>query len=200
MKTPQLVPTTRRHTVRHFFTALLLCASALAADVKLYSNGPDPGDVGYFAVNHGDAVANSFTLSRSSTIHYATISIYDANDRNQPLTTTWAITTKPFGGTVMAGGVDAPLVYLWRIFANGFLFSQWEMKFAINVTLPPGTYWLQIQNVVTRWDTWAFWGETDGVGCWPRDRCPSTAYYWDSVTFRSTKPVGSESFDLWGEN
>ena len=48
---------------------LLLCASAFASDTIVYSNGPDPGDIGYWAINHGDAVTNSFTLSAPTTIH-----------------------------------------------------------------------------------------------------------------------------------
>ena len=44
---------------------------------------------------------------------------------------------------------------------------QWEMGIDVDVTLPPGTYWLQVQNVVTRWGTWAYWGEKNGIGCSP---------------------------------
>jgi hypothetical protein len=183
---------------RHLLSALLLCTTAAATDTLLYTNGPDPGDIGYWAINHGSAVSNSFMLSGTATIRTVVFSIYDANDRNTPLTTTWAITTQRFGGTVVAGGIDVPLIYISRIFDNRFLFSQWEMKFLINVTLPPGTYWLQIQDVVTRWRTWAFWGETDGVECWPSQQCPSSAYFWDPLVSRGVAPIGSESFELWG--
>ena len=169
-----------------------------ATDTMVYSNGPDPGDIGYWAINHGDAVTNSFTLSEPTTIHVIKFSVYDANDRNQPLTATWAITTQPFGGRVVAGGNNAPLVFYWRIFANQFLFSQWEMGIIVDITLPPGTYWLQMQNVVTRWGTWAFWGETDGIGCSPLENCPSSAYFWNASASRNLQPVGSESFELWG--
>lgn len=183
---------------RLLFSVLLLCTSIVAADTLLYSNGPDPGDIGYWPINHGSAVSNSFTLTRAATIRSVVFSIYDANDRNQPLTATWAITTQQFGGSVKAGGLNAPLIYISRIFANHFLFSQWEMKFVTNVTLPPGTYWLQIQDVVTLWGTWAFWGETDGVGCWPLQECPSSAYSWDTLVSRGVAPIGSESFQIWG--
>lgn len=177
---------------------LLFCASAFAADTIVYSNGPDPGNIGYWAINHGDAVTDSFTLRAPTTIHVIKFSIYDANDRNQPLTATWAITTQPFGGNVIAGGNNAPLIFYWRGFANQFLFSQWEMGIMVDITLPPGTYWLQMQNVVTRWGTWAFWGETDGTGCSPLENCPSSAYFWDALTSHQVQPVGSESFELWG--
>jgi len=177
---------------------LLLCASAFATDTMVYSNGPDPGDIGYWAINHGDAVTNSFTLSATTTIHVIKFSVYDANDRNQPLTATWAITTQPFGGNVVAGVNSAPLIFYWRVFANQFLFSQWEMGIVVDITLPPGTYWLQMQNVVTRWGTWAFWGETDGIGCSPPENCPSSAYFWNASASRNLQPVGSESFELWG--
>ena len=177
---------------------LLLCASAFASDTIVYSNGPDPGDIGYWAINHGDAVTNSFTLSAPTTIHVIKFSVYDANDRNQPLTATWAITTQPFGGRVVAGGNNAPLVFYWRVFTNHFHFSQWEMGIVVDITLPAGTYWLQMQDVVTRWGTWAFWGETDGIGCSPLEKCPSSAYFWNALSSRNLQPVGSESFELWG--
>jgi hypothetical protein len=177
---------------------LLLCASVFATDTIVYSNGPDPGDIGYWAINHGDAVTNSFTLSAPTTIHVIKFSVYDANDRNQPLTATWAITTQPFGDNVLASVNNAPLVFYWRIFANQFLFSQWEMGIIVDITLPPGTYWLQMQNVVTRWGTWAYWGETDGIGCSPLGTCPSSAYFWNASSSRNLQPVGSESFELWG--
>ena len=177
---------------------LLLCASVFATDTIVYSNGPDPGDIGYWAINHGDAVTNSFTLSATTTIHVIKFSVYAANDRNQPLTATWAITTQPFGGNVVAGVNSAPLIFYWRVFANQFLFSQWEMGIVVDITLPPGTYWLQMQNVVTRWGTWAFWGETDGIGCSPLENCPSSAYFWNASASRNLQPVGSESFELWG--
>ncbi len=188
----------RLDAVRHLLGVLLLCTAATAADSILYTNGPDPGNIGYWAINNGSAVSNSFTLSTAATIHGVEFSIYDVNDRNQPLTATWAITTQQFGGAVVAGGINTPLIYISRIFANRFLFSQWEMKFLTNVTLPPGTYWLQIQGVVTRWGTWAYWGESDGVECWPLRQCPSSAYYWDTLLSRGITPIGSESFELWG--
>ena len=54
---------------------LLLCASAFATDTMVYSNGPDPGDIGYWAINHGDAVTNSFTLRAPTTIHVIKFSV-----------------------------------------------------------------------------------------------------------------------------
>ena len=188
----------RLDAVRQLLGVLLLCTAATAADTILYTNGPDPGNIGYWAINHGSAASNSFTLNKAATIRSIEFSIYDVNDRNQPLTTTWAITTQQFGGAVVAGGINTPLIYISRIFANRFLFSQWEMKFLANVTLPPGTYWLQIQGVVTRWGTWAYWGENDGMGCWPSQLCPSSAYFWNTLLSRGVTPIGSESFELWG--
>lgn len=188
----------RSFAVHQLLGVLLLCTAAAGTDTLLYTNGPDPGNIGYWAINHGSAASNSFTLNKAATIHSIEFSIYDVNDRNQPLTTTWAITTQQFGGSVVAGDINTPLIYISRIFANRFLFSQWEMKFLNNVTLPPGTYWLQIQDVVTRWGTWAYWGENDGVGCWPSQLCPSSAYFWNTLLSRGVTPIGSESFELWG--
>jgi hypothetical protein len=145
------------------FAALSLPA---AGQQVLYDNGTD-GNVGYYRVNFGAAVSNSFTLSQGASLSQVTFTVYCVNDENQPFRVKWSITTEPFGGTVKAEGF-ARLVELGNIYPTKFEFYAWPVGFALpNVTLPPGTYYLQVQDVITRWNTFAFWaqsgsGESEG--------------------------------------
>ena len=142
-------------------------APALSQQV-LYNNGPD-GDIGYYHVNFGAAVTNSFTLPNAATITDAVVTFYAVDDRNPPLRAKWTITTEPFGGEVKGEG----FVNLSRLadpYITHFLFFAWEVGVPItNITLPAGTYYLQIQDVVTRWDSYSFWAQSSGGN--------SAAYY-----------------------
>jgi hypothetical protein len=170
---------------------IFLAVPALGQDV-LYNNGPD-GDVGYYHVNFGSVVANSFVLSSPATVTNVILTIYDVDDRNVPENLKWTITTEPFGGTTKASGF-ASLAELGQPYITQFLFFAWKMGFTIpNLALPAGTYYLQIQDVVTRWDTWAFWAETSGG---------SSQGYYEAIGPNGAgtiSPVPSETFEVAGE-
>ncbi len=163
-----------------------------AAQGVLYDNGPD-GNVGYYHVNFGAVVTNSFILPTGATVTNAALTIYSVDDRNAPQRLKWTITTEPFGGMVKGEGF-VNLTLLENPYPTRFQLFAWEVGFAVpNITLPAGTYYLQIQDVVTVWDTWAFWAQSSGGS--------SQAYY---------EPIGqngaggisevpSESFRVYGE-
>lgn len=164
---------------------------AVAQDV-IYDNGPD-GDVGYYQVNFGALVTNSFTLSAPATITSATVTIYAVDDRNTPKQLKWSITTEPFGGVVKAEGYEN-LVLLEDPYVTKFLFFGWQMSIPFpNITLPAGTYYLQIQDVVTRWETYAFWAQSSGGS--------SEAYYQSIGPSGAAQvsEVPSESFTIFGQ-
>ncbi len=185
-----------------FKLSLKLCYSTAMAAVilaipahgqtALYDNGPD-GDAGFYHVNFGAAAANSFVLSQPARVTGASLTLYDVDDRNQPEHLKWQITTQPLGGTVLASGF-APLISLQPPYLTKFLYFAWQVGFDIPaVNLPAGTYYLQIQDVVTHWDSWAFWAQSsDG----------SSQGYYEAVS-----PIGdsivtvvpSETFSVLGE-
>ncbi len=162
------------------------------AQATLYNDGPD-GNVGYYHVNFGSAVSNSFVLLQPATVTSATLTLYDVDDRNQPEHLKWKITTEPLGGTVLASGF-APLRSLQPPYVTQFLYFAWDLSFDIpSLNLPAGTYYLQIQDAVTRWDTWAFWAQSsDG----------SSQGYYEAVGPSGNaivSPVPSESFAVLGQ-
>lgn len=179
-----------------FLTATTLAIIALLAvpaiaQQTLYNNGSD-GDDGYFHVNFGSAVSNSFQLSQAATITGIVLTLYDVDDRNIPQHLKWTITTEPFGGDVKGSGFVA-LKKLQPPYLTKFLFFAWQMSFDVpNLELPQATYYLQIQDVVTQWDTWAFWAQSAGG---------SSQGYYEAVGQNGAgliAPVSSETFVISG--
>ena len=169
-----------------------LFAATAVGQQTLYDNGPD-GDIGYYHVNFGSAVTNSFTLPQAATVTSVVLTLYDVDDRNLPQHLKWTITTEPLGGEVKGSGFVG-LTRLEPPYLTQFLFFGWKMSFSVpNLALAPGTYYLQVQDVVTHWDTWAFWAESAGGS--------STAYY-EAIGQNGAgmvTPVASESFTVLGE-
>ena len=176
--------------------AILATMAALPAAGQtqhlLYSNGPD-GNEGYYQISFGAAVANSFTLRSDAVISGGTLTIYSVDDRNPPSRVKWTITTQPFGGVAMGEGfVD--LARLGSPYPTRFHFFAWRMGFHVpNLALPAGTYYLQIQDVITRFDTYAFWAQSSGG---------SAQGYYDEAPPNGAggiSQVPSESFTILGE-
>lgn len=177
-------------------SAAVMAAAILAlpalGQTALYNNGPD-GDVGYYHVNFGAAVANSFVLAQSARITGVTLTLYDVDDRNQPEQLKWKITTQPLGGTVLGSGF-APLTSLGNPYLTQFLYFAWAVSFNVpSLDLPAGTYYLQIQDATTQWDTWAFWAQSGGGD--------SQGYYQavGPVGYSRVTIVPSETFSVLGE-
>jgi hypothetical protein len=169
---------------------MLLAVGVSRADV-LYSNGPDPG-VYSWQINFGYAVTDSFVLDRPAHIDQITLSIWDVDDLNNPMSAEWKITTEPLGGRVVASG-DSFLGLVQSCQVNRSMFCQWEMAIYINANLPAGTYWLQVDHVQTKFDTDAFWGQSSG---------PSRAYLYSGPNSSSSavRAIPSESFQVLGTN
>jgi hypothetical protein len=88
----------------------------------------------------------------------------------------------------------AYLTLLGDPYPTRFQFFAWDMSFPIrNLTVPAGTYYLQIEDVMMRWDTYAFWAQSSGG--------ESQAYYQPIGPngAGSISQVSSESFSLVGE-
>lgn len=169
----------------------LLIHTPCFSQQALYNNGPD-GEVGYYHINFGAVVTNSFNLPRPATVSNVILTIYAVDDRNVPEHVKWTITTEPFGGTVLGRGfVD--LSSLGQPYLTRFLFFGWKMGVPLpNLSLPAGTYYLQLQDVVTRWDSWAFWAQSAGGD--------SLAYY-EAIGQHgagSGTEIPSESFAVYG--
>jgi len=105
----------------------------------------------------------------------------------------WTITTEPFGGEIKGTGFEN-LSELADPYLTQFLFFAWKVGIAIpNLNLPSGTYYLQVQDVVTEWRTWAFWAQSSGGS--------SQGYYQaiGQTGAGTVSLVPSETFSVMGE-
>jgi hypothetical protein len=185
-----------RRFVKH--VAAICCplffATPVFAQNVLYDNGPD-AEVGYSWVNFGAETTNSFFLSQEAAVTNLTLTLYEVDDRNEPKFVRWAVTSEPFGGTVLGNGF-AGLSRLGEPYLTKFLFFAYKVGFQIpDLDLPRGTYYIRIQDVVTQWDTRAFWAVSGG---------PSTGYYSqlgpsESGARTSPAQIPSESFAVGGK-
>jgi len=174
-------------------SCLVLFALPALAQNTLYNNGPD-ADVGYYGVNGGAETSNSFYLSQEAAVTSITLTLYTVDDRNHPESLRWAITTEPLGGTVLGTGF-AGLSLLGDPYLTKFLFYAYPEGFQVpNLNLPPGTYYLQIQDVVTQWRALAFWAVSDGSSLGYYSRVGPSEYGRRS----SPAQVSSESFAVFG--
>lgn len=173
---------------------LLFFAVPSICQTTLYENGRD-ADQGFSHVNFGAATADSFFLPQEATITNVILTIYDVNDLNNPLYLRWTVTTNPFGGTTLGDDIARFSLIEGPYITNSGYYG-WKMSFATsNLTLPAGTYYLQIQDVLARWDTWTFWADSYG---------PSTACHSDYGASEYGNPrqcvsVPSQSFAILGQ-
>jgi hypothetical protein len=174
-------------------SCLVLFTFPAFGQAVLYDNGPD-ADTGYYGVNFGATTINSFELSEEAVLSNVTLTVYDVDDRNVPKVLAWTISTEPTGGTILGSGF-VELSRLGDPYLTRFLFFAWKMGFAIpKLSLPKGTYFLEIQQVATQWNTRAFWAVSAG---------PSAGYYSEvapsAFGAAQVAPVASESFAVLGE-
>lgn len=141
---------------------LLVLSLPLTAQVVLYDNGADPGNIYGWLVSNGHSVTNSFKITTASTVTAINVSLYDADKYNIPQSLDWRILKRPMGQVIAFG--TASNMRMEGGTVNEFLFFQWLMQFDVTPTvpLPPGTYWLEISNASNLFSTGVFWGECDG--------------------------------------
>jgi len=100
-----------------------------------------------------------------------------------PLTVDWSITSAENGGTVYGSGSGAALNNV-VISTNSYNYQiNRDTVSGLNVALGAGTYWLNLQNAVSKAGEPLYWDENDG---------PSKA---SDSAFAT---IGSESFDILG--
>lgn len=173
------------------FASTLLSATA-AAQLILYDNGPDPGNLYGWPICNGYRVSNTFTLTIPSVVNAVNVSLYDVNAYNVPHTLDWKILD--LNRHTIAEGSNVSLIKLEGPVVNYFLLNQWLMQIPVSdLELPPGTYWLELSNATNRWGTPTWWGEDNG---------PSKALFNGTVggewKHGGHDHGGSESFQIVG--
>jgi len=177
--------TAGRTAVRMAAWAILpfgLALTPASADI-LYDNHKFSTTLGAYSITSPFSVSDSFTLSTSGSITGFSFVVELLTSGDALLDVDWAITSAPFAGTTYASGTGANPTQT----STGSTSYYTETLAISSVTLPAGTYWLQLSNaIVTNGDN-AYWADSNG---------PSQVWqHFNSTT--QTIPV-SEAFKITG--
>jgi hypothetical protein len=189
-----------------FFTLLIAISAigvAAKADTTLYSDGPINGTYDAWTINSGLQVEDSFTLSSASTLTGVTFGNWLAAG-DTASTVDWAIVGSEGSQTPVCGGCSGTAsLTAGDTFANGFGFDVIDQSFSFaSFGLAPGTYWLELQNLVTNSGNTGYWdmnggpssiwesvyGDQTGGNC-SEDSGPGTCS--DSFTIMGTTTTGA---------
>jgi hypothetical protein len=147
--------------VRSFVTLAcitLVGSFASASAAVLYDNGPINGTIDAFTLNFSYALADSFTLSKTSTVTGVNFGVW-AFPGDTMSSIDWGITSTPnsfpVDGTASVSNSPAG--------SNGFGYSLLEESFSTgSVVLGPGTYYLALQNAAVSNGDPIYWDQNDG--------------------------------------
>lgn len=191
-----------RFAVLALLLVLGLGLTVPASAATLYINGAANGNINGWDISGYSAVSNSFKVPDSVVSGVTFYGWYLAGDT--PSTVDWLIATDSLGLTPIASGTEAlgteailTSTLESGISPNSFGFNIYQNSFAVNVSLPAGTYWLQLLNAngSANFDPIG-WDESDG---------PSQAWdVYNGVELSSDNGCGvasgdcSEAFSLSG--
>jgi hypothetical protein len=133
--------------------------SAAPANASLYNNGPSGYSTDSWTINHGFAIADSFSLAGSSTITSIDFVTWSYPSTDVLSSVNWAITSTPFGSAIDSG--TSPVTSSF-ITTNTYGFTINSNTISPSAfDLAAGSYWLQLSGaVVTNGDP-IYWDESD---------------------------------------
>jgi PEP-CTERM motif-containing protein len=171
-----------RVTFLLLLTLLCLMTAISASAGSSYSNGPLNGNYDAWTINFGYIVSDSFTISFPTTatgFDFYTWSF----PGDIPLSVDWSITTLENGGSTLGSGIGATL-YNTIISTNSYGYQiNYDQVSGLNVSMPAGTHWLNLQNAAVANGDPVYWDENDG---------PSLA------SDNAIGTIGSEAFGILG--
>jgi hypothetical protein len=149
--------------------SLLIAVSTIAlaanADVTLYSDGAPSGAYSAWTINYGFQVQDSFNLSSASTLTGVTFGSW-LSTGDTASAVDWAIVTTEGTQTLACAGCSgtATLTPDGSFSVTGFSgFSGVDQSFSLpDLSLSAGTYWLELQNLVTNDGDPGYWDMNGG--------------------------------------
>jgi len=178
---------------------MLFCLAfvPLSSAQVLYDDGPINGTTNAYTINFGYLVSDTITLAHNATVGGLDLGVWEFVG-DQVLKLDWSITSEQNGGTIY--GMATASVTDTFISVNQFGYDIDELSATISgPNLNAGTYWLNLQNAVSKQGNPVFWDENSGVGCKGDDGmgggCPSQACDNTCLNGSNTPP---ESFDILG--
>ena len=145
---------------------LCLALAVIPASAQtLYSNGPINGTTDAWTINFGYIVSDTFAL----TAEFNTVTGFDFGVWEFPgdvlSSVDWSITSGENGGNVYGSGT-ASGVNLTDTFisSNQYAYNIDSISVTgLNVSLEPGTYWLNLQNATVPSGDPVYWDENSGA-------------------------------------
>jgi hypothetical protein len=169
-------------TVTVSLSLILVLSGGAAKAGTLYSNGAVNGTIDAYAINFGDAVSDSFTLSQTATVYGVQFGLW-AFPGDTLGTVDWSIGTSQFASDSGSGTSAVSQNFLFSNTTYGFDIDEASFELTSPLTLNAGTYYLTLQNADgTNGDPF-YWDESDG---------PSLAFSSDPTL----GAIGSESFTV----
>ena len=178
---------------------MLFCLAFMASSSAqvLYDDGPINGTVDAYTINFGFVVSDTITLAQRATVGGFDLGVWEFPG-DQALTVDWSISAESFGGTLYGMGTASVTDTFISVNQYGYDIDKLSSTFS-GPTLNAGTYWLNLQNAVTKQGNPLYWDENNGVGCKGDDGmgggCPSEACENSCLDGSDTPP---ESFDILG--
>ena len=139
--------------------AVLLPASAQV----LYDDGPINGTTDAWTINFGYIVTDTITLAQKSTVGGLDLGVWKYPG-DQVLTVDWSITSEPFGGTMYGMGTASVTDMFISVNQYGYDIDELRATKISGPTLNAGTYWLNLQNAVTKQGQSAVLGQEQRSG------------------------------------
>ncbi len=180
---------------------LALAASPAFAQQDLYDNGPTNGTTDAWNISSGYVVSDAVNAylkidgrPGASTSKQDVFAVWEFPG-DVMTSVKWSYTSLANGGTVYASGTASGNNLTDQfVSSNQFGYDIDLITISgLNVTLPEGTFWLNLQDAVVPSGDPVFWDENSGVGCNGNNRtCPSEAF--DSAV----GTIPSEAFTIEG--
>jgi len=183
----------------HSASLTILCLALVAAPALaqvLYDDGPINGTTNAWVINFGFVVSDTITLAHPATVGGFDLGVWEYKG-DQVLSVGWSITSGAYGGTIYGQGTAS--VTDTFISVNQFGYDIDKLSATISgPSLDAGTYWLNLENGVTKQGNPLFWDENSGVGCKGDDGmgggCPSQAC--SGTCIGGEAGIPPESFDI----
>ena len=165
----------------------------------LYDDGPINGTVNAWTINFGFVISDTMTLAHNATVGGFDLGVWEYPG-DQALSVDWLITSQAFGGTIYGQGTASVTDKFISVNQYGYDIDKLSATIS-GPNLNAGTYWLNLQNAVTKQGDPLFWDENSGVGCKGDDGmgggCPSQAC---GGTCLDGAGIPPESFDIVGQS
>lgn len=150
--------------VRLFVLAALLAALTPIgrASTTIYTNGPTNGNFAATGINNGNQTEDSFTISVPSILTSVTFGNWIIGG-DQALAIDWAIVPSEGSQTPVCNTCSGTATLSGVLDFDNSLAAVSDQTFSVpDITLAPGTYWLELQNELLSEGDAAYWDINGG--------------------------------------